>query len=81
MSWLAGLKFYFLGGKKQTIGSQMEVYEVLKVFQNMAGLQASEYRFMIVIQLVKFIKLPLSSYPVLGILVFLISFSCLQTRI
>lgn len=70
MSWLAELKFYFLGGKKQTIGSQMEVYEVSKVFQNMAVFQSSDCHFMIAIQLVKFIKLPLSSYPVLGILVF-----------
>lgn len=66
MSWLAELKFYFLGGKKQTIGSQMEVYEVSKVFQNMAVFQSSDCHFM----MVKFIKLPLSSYPVLGILVF-----------
>lgn len=58
----------------------MEVCKVLLVFQTMAVLQSSEYRFMIAIQLVKFIKLPLSSYPVRNSGV-LISFSCLQTRI
>lgn len=42
----------------------MEVYEVLKVFQSMALLQSSAHRFMIAIPLVKFINLPLSSYPV-----------------
>lgn len=58
----------------------MEVYEVLKVFQSMALLQSSADRFMIAIQLVKFINLPLSSYPVRNS-GFLIPFSCLQTRI
>lgn len=58
----------------------MGVYEAVKMFQSVAVLQSSEYRFMIAIQLVKFIKLPLSSYPVRNS-GFLIPLSCLQTRI